>query len=155
MLWTCWADWNRAESSSFVHEIIVKLEGCILVIIKGEIKLVVLNLFCGVYYGIPSELFWQSFIENNMHAFVETDQLATSWPIKKSFPSFISCPLASDRMFLPFYWQPSNSINTAEVTEIYTTNIIQNLFYMLVYFTYLFKKQSTSLNCFQKAYHCL
>ena len=29
----------------------VKLEGRILVIIKGEIKLVVLKLFNGVYYG--------------------------------------------------------------------------------------------------------
>ena len=38
------------ETSSFVHEIIVKLEGCILVIIKREVKLVALKLFCGVYF---------------------------------------------------------------------------------------------------------
>ena len=38
-----------AQDTSFVHEIIVKLKGRILVIIKGEIKLLVLKLFCGVY----------------------------------------------------------------------------------------------------------
>ena len=37
---------NKAETSNFAHEIILKLEGHILVIIEEKINLVALKLFC-------------------------------------------------------------------------------------------------------------
>ena len=67
MLQTCWADWHRDETSDFVHEIIIKLEGRILVIIKGEIKLVVLTLFYGVYLWSYQEKFSFIFLCENIH----------------------------------------------------------------------------------------
>ena len=70
-----------AETSSFAHEIILKLDGRILVIIKGKIKLVALKLFCGVYIICASHL---NLYRCNILYFANRPVPLFNWKVSKS-----------------------------------------------------------------------